>query len=614
MRSTPLVPMRLPAPFIKLPLRFDAARLRAEIGQFPESEWRAHPQGFAGNSSLILVSHEGGENDDTSGRMAPAPRLARCGYLRQVMGSFQAVLGRSRLMRLEPGAEVTPHTDIDYYWRERIRIHVPIVTDPSVRFNCDGTEIHMAEGEAWIFDNWRPHNVINGSGIRRVHLVVDTVGSAAFWRMASRAAAGTEALAQLLEYQAAAPDGLVFERTNIPTLSHPAVVKSTVYELVGDMQGAQPHTQQHGQLESALMDFSNEWQALWARFADSPADHGHFAILIEDMLKQATQLGRDLRLPSNNNRVNMVLQKFLPAMFDGMQAWKAAMPTPRYERPVIIVSAPRSGSTVLFETLKRHPRLWSLGDESHVEIENIPGLAPRDRGFASNALGSADFNPDLGVQLLANFTLQLRDSAGRRWSTLDEGRADAVRLLEKTPKNALRIPFLNAMFPDARFIFLYRDAPENLGSIMDAWQSGRFITYPDLPDWAGLPWSLLLTPGWEALRGKSLAQVALHQWQSANLAILDALSALPRERWRVLDFATFLQGPGEAFQRTCAFAGIPQDEHIEAELSSEGLPNSRYTLTPPTKDKWRRHAATLQPLLEEAAATMRRLDALDNRL
>jgi len=66
--------MRLPAPFIKLPLRFDVARLKTEVGQFTEKEWRAHPQGFAGNSALILVSHLGTENDDTSGAMAPAPR------------------------------------------------------------------------------------------------------------------------------------------------------------------------------------------------------------------------------------------------------------------------------------------------------------------------------------------------------------------------------------------------------------------------------------------------------------------------------------------------------------------------------------------------------------
>ena len=75
----------------------------------------------------------------------------------------------------------------------------------------------MAAGEAWIFDNWRPHHVINASGIRRVHLVIDTVGSAAFWRLASGAAvasAGTSLPAQLVEYREGVPEELAFERTN----------------------------------------------------------------------------------------------------------------------------------------------------------------------------------------------------------------------------------------------------------------------------------------------------------------------------------------------------------------------------------------------------------------
>lgn len=609
--------MRLPAPFIKLPLRFDTARLREEIGRFPESEWRAHPQGYAGNSALILVSHEGGENDDTSGRMAPAPRLAQCPYLQQVMASFQTVLGRSRLMRLEPGAEVTPHSDIDYYWWDRVRIHVPIVTDPSVRFNCHGTEIHMGEGEAWIFDNWRPHNVINASGIRRVHLVVDTVGSAAFWRLAASGAmvADRDKLpVRRVEYRDDAAPELAFEHTNTPPLAHPAMVKATVHELVADLRGAQARAPQHAEVEDALMDFSGEWQALWARFADSPADYGRFAVLIEDALRQTGRPGRDLRLPSNGAQLNVVLQQFLPAMFAGLRDWEKTAPVPRFERPVIIVSAPRCGSTLLFEALKRHPGLWTLGDESHAEIEAIPGLAPRDRGFASNALAAADLTPDVRAQLARNFSLQLRDVSGRRWLTLDGQRPTAVRLLEKTPKNALRIPFLDAMFPDARLIFLYRDAAENLGSILDAWQSGRFVTYAGLPGWSGPPWSLLLTPGWQALNGKPMAEVALHQWRSANQAILEALRALPRERWRVLDYASLLQEPAAVFERAGAFAGLAAEPAIAAGISSQGLPPSRYTLTPPAKDKWRRHAAALEPVLADAAVLMRQLDALDNRL
>lgn len=608
--------MRLPAPFIKLPLRFDTARLQAEIGQFPESEWRGHPQGFAGNSALILVSHDGGENDDTTGAMAPSPRLARCAYLKQVMGSFQAVIGRSRLMRLDPGAEVTAHTDIDFYWRDRIRIHVPIVTDPSVRFNCDGVEIHMAEGEAWIFDNWRPHHVINGSGIRRVHLVMDTVGSAAFWQLASGglvASAAKLPATRRLDYREDSAAELVYESHEPEPLAYPAAVKSTIHELVGDLHGSPTRTPSQAALENALLDFSNEWQALWARFGGDPAAYGHYAVLIEDTLKRAAESGAGIRLPSNSTQVNMVLQRFLSGMFQGFDAWLASAPTPAFPRPLIIIAAPRSGSTLLFETLQRHPELWTIGDESHAEIESVPGLSPRERGFSSNALGAADANAANKTAVARNFALKLRDAQGRRWLTLDEARPDAVRLLEKTPKNALRIPFLDALFPDALFLFIHREVAENLGSMLDAWQSGRFITYHELPGWEGPPWSLLLTPDWQRLAGRPQAEVVAEQWRAVSETILRDLAQLPRARWRTLDYSALLADPGGSMQRAAAFAGLGTAPRFSEALKA-GLPLSRYTVSAPAKDKWRRHEAALAPILPSLQAVEARIRALGNSL
>ena len=70
--------------------------------------------------------------------MQPTPMLERCPYLQQVMASFNTVIGRSRLMRLAPGNGVPPHSDTDYSWRNRVRIHVPIITDPAIIFFVDG--------------------------------------------------------------------------------------------------------------------------------------------------------------------------------------------------------------------------------------------------------------------------------------------------------------------------------------------------------------------------------------------------------------------------------------------------------------------------------------------
>ena len=70
-----------------------------------------------------------------------------------------ATVGRTRLMRLAGMAEVKRHVDQGYYWAERVRIHVPIVTQPTVRFECGGQVVNMAAGECWIFDTWRQHRV-----------------------------------------------------------------------------------------------------------------------------------------------------------------------------------------------------------------------------------------------------------------------------------------------------------------------------------------------------------------------------------------------------------------------------------------------------------------------
>ncbi len=57
--AQPLVSMKLAAPFIQLPLRFDAQTLAAEIDALGDTCWMPHPQGFPGNSMLPLIVVDG---------------------------------------------------------------------------------------------------------------------------------------------------------------------------------------------------------------------------------------------------------------------------------------------------------------------------------------------------------------------------------------------------------------------------------------------------------------------------------------------------------------------------------------------------------------------------
>ncbi|PTS87879.1 MULTISPECIES: aspartyl/asparaginyl beta-hydroxylase domain-containing protein [unclassified Caulobacter] len=176
--------MRLSQPFFQLPMVCDAARLQSEVAALPAEAWIAHPDRVAGNSAARLISAGGGETDSVHGQMLPTPWLAGMPYVQQVLAAFGVVWSRSRLMRLAPGAGVPEHADINYHWHKRVRLHIPVFTRPEVRFHCDGQAVHMAAGEAWIFDNWRRHHVENRSSAERIHLVADTSGTAAFWQFA----------------------------------------------------------------------------------------------------------------------------------------------------------------------------------------------------------------------------------------------------------------------------------------------------------------------------------------------------------------------------------------------------------------------------------------------
>jgi hypothetical protein len=179
-------------------------------------------------------------------------------------------------------------------------------------------------------------------------------------------------------------------------------------------------------------------------------------------------------------------------------------------------------------------------------------------------------------------------------------------LLEKTPKNALRIPFLARVFAGARYVFLWRDPRPSIHSIIRAWESGRWRTYAGLPGFDG-PWSLLLPPGWRHMRGRPLAQVAAFQWDAANRLALDDLAALPEGSWIGLDYQSLVADPAAAITRVMQFTGLAIDAALQSRLAAP-LPLSRQTLSAPDPQKWRELEAEIEavlPMVEETWARLR---------
>lgn len=261
------------------------------------------------------------------------------------------------------------------------------------------------------------------------------------------------------------------------------------------------------------------------------------------------------------------------------------------DRPIFIVSTPRSGSSLLFVTLARAPGVFTIGGESHQLIETIPGLHPFARGWASNVLSAVDATPPVAAEVAGRLYAGLRDREGR----LAAGR---VRAIEKTPKNALRVPFLATIFPDALFVYLYRDPRETIASMMEAWETERFVTYPRLPGWQGRPWSLALVPGWRALIGRPLAEIVACQWAATTRRLLDDLAALPAGRVLALDHADVIGDPASILPSLAHAVGLEWDVTL-----GDRLPPSPTVVSAPGAGKWRLRAGEIEavlPLVAEA--------------
>jgi hypothetical protein len=615
--------MRLPKPFYRLSARFDAARLRQEIEALPASAWAPHPNAIAGNSSLRLISAGGGENDDVNGVMLPTPHLQRSPYLRQVLASFGVVWSRSRLLRLAPGADVPEHADINYHWYNRVRVHIPVTTRSEVRFYCGDQSVHMAAGEAWLFDNWRLHRVENPTPDERIHLVADTSGSSSFWQFVADGDSGAISTREL-SYDATIDRMPLTERTVLASVMAPAEVDLLVLDMRAELvpKADTPELRARFAHYQGLLDsLCRDWRQLYALYGAERDGWPEFQKLRDSVRTASRALGEGLAMRTNRIEVHRVLEgRVLRPMLSLPEASSAAASTTRQayagasparapaatqarttlHRPLFIVAAPRSGSTLLFETLAVSPELFTLGGEAHELVEGLHHLRPGAPGVASNRLTAQNATSETIDHIGAEVLKGLRGPHGER-PTADR----PVRFLEKTPKNALRIPFFDRIFPDARYIFLWRDPRENLSSIIEAWRSGQWKTYNGLPGFNG-PWSLLLPPGWERYNGRPLEEIAAFQWDSANRIVLDDLATLPRERWTVLNYEALCQEPAATVRSLCEFAGIDFDPTL-AQHVARPLPVSRYALTPPAAGKWRKNQAVVERVLSSVQETWDRL-------
>jgi hypothetical protein len=262
-------------------------------------------------------------------------------------------------------------------------------------------------------------------------------------------------------------------------------------------------------------------------------------------------------------------------------------------RPVFIVGAPRSGTSLLYAILRTSTAFDHWPGEAHEvwEADYHPAL----REWESNVLDAGDVRPDAARRIQRAFFL----TAGKN-----------KRLLDKTPRNSFRVPFVDALFPDACFVFLQRDGRENINSLINAWRTSRYRTYrlahsiPGVdPSW----WKFVLYPGWQADAAGPLEVVCARQWQTSNEHALAALSPLASKRWIRVRYEDLVDRPVAEVGRVMDFLEVTYDEAVRNRAAATATTPINI-VTSPERGKWKRENPSeieaVLPLIHETMAAL----------
>jgi hypothetical protein len=273
---------------------------------------------------------------------------------------------------------------------------------------------------------------------------------------------------------------------------------------------------------------------------------------------------------------------------------------PEVPDPVFVVGCSRSGTTVTYETLAASPAFLSFGWEVPQFWNSLHG--PLNNGWHSEAAGREHARPGHREAALRYFYARL----GAGW------------VLDKTCINVMRIPYLLALFPQAKFVFIQRDGRDNISSMMDGWRMGRTDGRFELTQFFGpfpepvaihggefKEWAFFLAPGWQAYNHASLEAVCAFQWISANRLALDAARQVPAAQWIHLRYEDIFERPVEMFQQAFERLGVPFTPELRqrcANLQPTSVVKGR-----PQKQKWkdsnpdaiRRVLPTIAPMMRE---------------
>ena len=133
--------------------------------------------------------------------------------------------------------------------------------------------------------------------------------------------------------------------------------------------------------------------------------------------------------------IDHLIETFIPEFFEKRRGWGEPS-----ELPVFVTGMPRSGTTLVHQIAASHPRVYGAGELNHI-------------AYILSALEKADPK----IPAVAWRMESLTEASQRQLQRLQSLDPNALRVIDKLPRNLLHLGLIALLFPSARVVLCRRD-------------------------------------------------------------------------------------------------------------------------------------------------------------
>jgi hypothetical protein len=249
---------------------------------------------------------------------------------------------------------------------------------------------------------------------------------------------------------------------------------------------------------------------------------------------------------------------------------------PETVRPIFVIGCSRAGTTVLYKTLSASSELGSLNRETHDFWVALHPLV--EKNWDTHALSAQDATP------------RDRDAVARYFYTWSGN----LRWVDKNNQNGLCVPYLQALFPEAIFVYIKRSPGDNINSLIEGWgKEGKFSTWSDaLPAQVEIDggrytkWCFFLSEGWRRYLKAPIEEVAAFQYRAMNESIMAAKATVASGNWVEVFYEDLVRDPVAGFRTIFQACQLQFDAQME-DLCRNVLETPYDAFGDIRLDKWR---------------------------